>query len=137
MVRSIVAVVAGFVVVGLLIALAQAGVIAAFPAHFDAKGGTSHLGMLLLMQGYVAVAATFGGWLAARLAPTAPLRHALIVGALGVLVNVASAAMSWALYPSWAHVVGILTAMLWAWLGGTIRERQLAGTPASRSMAAA
>jgi hypothetical protein len=136
MARSILAVVVGFVVTGCLIVGTTQGVMAAFPAFFDARGGTTHVGMLLAMHLYVAVFATLGCWLAARMAPTNPMRHALIVGALGAALNGFQVTQAWDMYPAWSNFVSIVTPMLWGFLGGMIRERQLEG-PRSSSMATA
>jgi hypothetical protein len=126
MVRSILAVVAGFCATGILIVGTTQGVMAAFPAAFDARGGTSSVPMLLVMHLYVALYAIFGCWLAARLAPSNPMRHALIVGALGVALNGYNVSMAWDLFPWWSNVISVATPMLWARIGGAIRQGQLA-----------
>ena len=126
MARSILAVVTGFLVIGLLAFATGKAAQAAFPGVFDANGATFNtlacLGTLL----YVGVYATFGCWLAARMAPSHPMRHALILGVLGLLFNIMGAWMTRDAVPVWYNVAGVLTTMLWAWLGGAIRERQLA-----------
>jgi hypothetical protein len=136
MARSILAVVVGFLVIGALSFGTDFLVLKAFPDAFD-RTHTSHAGILLLMFTYVAVYATFGCWLAARLAPSRPLRHALALGVLGMMFTTAGTIARWDDAPAWFHVAMLTTVMLWAWLGGTIRERQLAGarTP-SRAVAA-
>ena len=135
MARRILAIVVGFVVTGLLIVPTTKLVMWALPAAFDTQGGTHDTSILLLMHVYVALFATFGCWLAARLAPDHPLRHAMIVGALGVLLN-ASNPNIWTMYPLWSNVISIGTPLLWGWIGGTIRERQLADVNASTMVAA-
>ena len=131
MLRSILAVVAGFLVIGLLAVGTDLAVIRAFPAHFDAKGGTTNPAFLALALAYVGVYATFGCWLAARLAPSHPMRHALVLGARGLAFNVAGSMARWETAPVlWYHALGLGTTMLWAWLGGWIRERQLGARPA-------
>jgi hypothetical protein len=127
MARSILAVVAGFVLTGLLIGATTFALVTTSPGAFDARNAPTSLGMLLAMHAYVAVYATLGCWLAARLAPSHPMRHALIVGALGVIVNAANPAI-WSLYPLWSNVISIGSPLLLGWLAGTIRERQLAST---------
>ena len=132
MARSIAAVVTGFLVIGLLAFGTGRIVHGMFPNLVDANGITQNTAILLATLLYVGVYATFGCWLAARMAPSHPMRHALILGVLGLLFNIMGAAMTWSAVPAWYNVAGLLTTMLWAWLGGTIRERQLAstGTPA-------
>ena len=127
MARSILAVVAGFVLTGLLIGATSAALIHGSPGSFDARNAPTTTGMLLLMHAYVAVYATLGCWLAARLAPSHPMRHAMIVGALGVLVNAVNPAI-WSMYPLWSNAISIASPLLLGWIAGTIRERQLAGT---------
>ena len=126
MVRSIAAIVVGFLVIGLLAVGTDMAVLKSFPQHFDAQGGTTHPAFLAAALAYVAVYATFGCWLAARLAPSHPMRHALILGALGLAFNVMGSIARWETAPVlWYHAIGLLTTMLWAWLGGRTRERQL------------
>ena len=136
MARSILAVVAGFVVTGLLIGGTTAAVIAGSPASFDARNAPTSLAMLLVMHAYVAVYATFGCWLAARIAPSRPMRHAMIVGVLGVIINAANPSI-WSLYPMWSNVISITTPLLWGLLGGKIRERLLSSRTTPKIAAAA
>ena len=123
-VRSILAVVAGFVVIGALsfgtdAALRAAGVLPA------ATEPISSIPLLLLMMAYIAVFAIFGCWLTAYLAPSHPMRHALILGVLGLAFNLLSTAAVWNLYPKWYIVVSLALVMPYAWIGGRLRERQL------------
>lgn len=131
MARSIVAVVVGFLVIGVLAFVTGLAAQAAFPGVFDENGATFDTVACLATLAYVGVYATFGCWLCARIAPSHPMRHALILGVLGLLFNIMGAWMTRDAVPVWYNVAGVLTTMLWAWLGGTIRERQLAtsGTP--------
>jgi hypothetical protein len=135
MARSILAVVAGFLVTGILIFATTAGVVATNPGAFDARSVPTTTGMLVAMHLYVAVYALLGCWVAARLAPSHPMRHAMIVAVLGVIVNAANPSI-WSTYPLWSNIVSVGSPLLLGWLAGTIRERQLASarTP---SMAAA
>ncbi|HEX8903293.1 MAG TPA: hypothetical protein VF771_00475 [Longimicrobiaceae bacterium] len=122
--RSILAVVAGFVFIAVLaigtgLALMAAGVL---PPQGTPVTDT---GVLLLTVAYVAVYAIAGCWLTARLAPSHPMRHALIEGVLGLAFTLVNVSATWALFPRWYSVVSILTVMPYAWIGGRIRERQL------------
>jgi hypothetical protein len=79
-----------------------------------------------LIQGYVALFAVFGCYVAARLAPNRPMAHALVLGALGLVFNVAGTVARWDHAPAWSHVLAMALVMPYAWLGGRLRERQLA-----------
>ena len=134
-VQSILAVLAGFVTIFVVATGTDMLVKGAAAASYDASGGTSSVPILLLTIGYVAVAAVFGCYLTARLAPSAPMKHALVLGALGLIFNVLGAIFTWALFPAWFHVVQLLLVMPYAWLGGRLRERQLeAAIPSAAAM---
>jgi len=121
--RSILAIVAGFVAIGVLSIGTDAVLVAAgvLPPHGQPVG--NHL--LLLAQAYVAVYAIFGCWLAAYLAPSHPMRHALILGVLGLAFNLMNAVALWNLYPKWFTILSLALVMPYAWIGGRLRERQL------------
>jgi hypothetical protein len=131
-VRSILAVVAGFVVIGALAfgtgaALTAAGV---FP---PATEPVNDIGLVLFETAYVAVYAIFGCWLAAFLAPARPMRHALILGVLGLAFNLSMAAATWELRPAWSILLNLALVMPYAWIGGRLRELQLERRPAAAS----
>jgi hypothetical protein len=71
--RSIVAIVVGFLPIGLLSFGTDLIVTSAAPGAFDAAGRTDDVGLLLLTIVYVGIFAAGGCWLAARLAPSHPL----------------------------------------------------------------
>ena len=78
-------------------------------------------GLNLLALAYRCVYGVLGSYLAARLAPHAPMRHTMILGAVGLLLSTlgAIAAISMAdLGPIWYPVALVLTAIPCAWLGG-------------------
>ena len=123
--RSVVAVVVGFVVIGALsfgtaAVLQAAGVFPAQSTRMDS------VPLLLLATAYVAVYAIFGCWLAAFLAPSHPMRHALILGALGLAMNLMTAVSMWDQMPAWYSLLNLALVMPYAWTGGWLRERQLA-----------
>ena len=134
MVRSIVAVVVGFLVIGALSVGTDYALRAAVPSWFPTDR-MDDPALLALTLAYVFVFAVFGCWLTARLAPDRPLLHALVLGALGLVLNVVGTAQRWDDAPAWYHVVALLLVMPAAWLGGVLRERQLArlgGQPMDR-----
>ena len=125
MLRSIVAIVVGFVVIAALAMGTDMLVLRAFPAAFNDAGVTNDLSILMLMAAYVAVYAITGCYVTARLAPDRPMRHALILGALGLAMNIAATISLWGTAPAWYHILNLLLVMPYAWVGGRIRERQL------------
>lgn len=134
--RSLFAIVAGFLVIGTLSFGTDAIVRTMVPGAFDGAG-QDRLALLLLSILYVGAYAVFGCWLTARLAPDRPLRHALILGVLGLCFNIAGTIAMWDKAPVWYHVVQLALVMPYAWLGGRLRERQLERSPSSRRAMAA
>lgn len=125
MLRSLGAIAAGFVFIAVL-SMAAGGLVQALaPEAFDAAGRTESLPVLILSQAYVAAFAITGCWLAARLAGRAPMRHALILGALGLAFNLAMIPTTRMLLPGWYLALSIFLVMPYAWIGGRIREGQM------------
>lgn len=133
-VRSSIAIVVGFLVIGVLALGTDAVLKSTVPGVFGPDDRIDSVPWLLLIQLYVFAYAVFGCWLAARLAPNRPMRHALILGVLGLLFNVAGTIALWDKMPAWYHLVALALVMPAAWAGGRIRERQLARGGGSATM---
>lgn len=125
MVRSILAVVVGFVLIGALSVGADALVRQLAPGAYDGARMTS-IPWLVVTQSYVAAFAIVGCYVCARLAPSRPMQHALVLGALGLVFNVAGSYARWSDLPTWYHVVALAMTMPYAYVGGWLRERELA-----------
>ena len=84
-----------------------------------------------LATAYRAVYNVLGCYLAARLAPSRPMRHAMLLGWVGVIVALLGVAMTWnhqpSLGPHWYSVALVVIALPCAWLGGKLRESQVSG----------
>jgi len=65
-----------------------------------------------------------GSYLTARLAPANPMRHALALGAVGVVLATIGAITMGKLGPAWYSIANIVIALPCAFAGGWIRERQ-------------
>lgn len=129
MLRSVLAVVAGFLFIGFFAFGADAVVRSAMPGAFSPSGRVDSVPVLLLVTGYVFVFAVTGCYLTARLAPRNPMMHALVLGVLGLVFNVVGTVAMWETAPVWFHVVSLLLVMPAAWLGGWLRESQLMPRP--------
>jgi hypothetical protein len=135
--RSVLAIVAGFLFIGVL-AIGTDGVAHTIrPDIFGPNNSTSNVPYLVIAIVYVGVYATAGCWLAAALAGRRPMFHALILGALGLIFNLAAVQGMWSLFPHWYTVVSLVLVVPFAWLGGRIRERQLERRGAVAAPAAA
>jgi hypothetical protein len=86
-------------------------------------------GLNLLALAYRIVYAILGSYIAARLAPRNPMRHAMILGVIGFLLSLAGAitAIPMNLGPAWYPIALVVTALPCAWCGGALRARQASG----------
>ena len=125
--KSIGAVLAGFVAVVVLslgtdVVLHATGV-------FPPWGKPMSDALFLLATVYRTVCCAAGSYMAARLAPDRPMKHALVLGVVGLIVSTAGAVATWnkgpEFGPHWYPVALIITAIPCAWLGGRLREMQL------------
>ena len=126
-VRSVFAIVAGFLFIGALafgtgMTLQSAGIVP--PAGEPMTAVTP----VLLEAAYVALFAIAGCWLAAWLAPDRPMRHALILGFLGLAFNVMGAVATWGERPAWSVLLNLALVLPYAWMGGRLREMQFERT---------
>ncbi|MGH9791752.1 MAG: hypothetical protein ACRD5W_11125 [Candidatus Acidiferrales bacterium] len=78
----------------------------------------------LLALAYRCVYAVVGSYIAARLAPDAPMRHALVLGVVGFLLSLAGAiaTIPMDLGPAWYPIALVVTAFPCAWLGGVLHR---------------
>jgi surface polysaccharide O-acyltransferase-like enzyme len=79
----------------------------------------------LLALAYRIVYAVVGCYIAARLAPRNPMRHALALGVIGVVLSLAGAitAIKMDMGPAWYPIALVLTALPCAWLGGVLYRK--------------
>ncbi|HEV7165712.1 MAG TPA: hypothetical protein VGO35_10010 [Gammaproteobacteria bacterium] len=124
--RSIGAVVAGFVAVVVLALLTDAVLMAThvFPAMEHPELYTDTLYVLITF--YTALYSAVGAYLTARLAPSRPITHALVLGVLGLLSSTLGAIAMWskATGHEWYPVSLVLIAIPTCWLGGWLYVRQ-------------
>lgn len=85
--------------------------------------------LFLLATAYRIVYAVLGSYIAARLAPDRPMRHAMVLGVVGLAISIAGAAATWnagpELGPRWYPLALVATALPCAWVGGRLRAAQL------------
>ena len=83
--------------------------------------------LLLFATLYRTIYGIISAYIVARLAPFRPMEHALIGGAIGTVVSIIGAAVTWnrGLGPHWYPVALIFVALPSAWVGGRLRLAQL------------
>jgi hypothetical protein len=123
--QSVAALAVGFVVnvalsLGTDIGLHAMGIMPAL----DQPGSNAQL---LGATTYRALYGVFSSYVVARLAPCRPLEHALIGGAIGMVLATAGAAATWTrgFGPHWYPVALIVLTLPTAWVGGKLRTAQM------------
>ena len=115
-VRSILAVVAGIVVV-VVLSEATDWLIVKLGFSFNVPDPTK---MFALATFYRCVYAVAGGYVTARLAPSAPVMHAVILGLIGTIPAVAGVIVMWSYGNHWYPIALAVTALPCSWLGGKL-----------------
>ena len=133
MAKSIVAIVAGFVLTFVLNVGTNAVLAKVAPDLIPTGAPVTDPAALVLICAYVAAFGILGCYVTARLAPSRPLFHALVLGGIALAMSIPVTVMAWNDTPAWFNVYNLLAVMPYAYIGGRIRERQLerqGGTPA-------
>ena len=132
--RRIGAVLAGLLVVvfldvGIDVVLHATGV---YPPRFKPMSTA----LWLLATAYRMVDGITGGYVVARLAPDRPVKHALVLGAIGVVLSTAGVVGTWSkgpeFGPKWYPLALVVLALPCALLGGRLRVMQLNGVVQNR-----
>lgn len=120
--RSVGAVVAGLLLV-IIITTATDALLHA-TGIFPPWGQPMSDSLFLLAFAYRIVYGILGGYITARLAPDKPVKHAVILGAIGFVLSLAGAAATWnrgpEFGPKWYPLALIVIAIPTAWLGGKL-----------------
>ena len=82
--------------------------------------------LALLATSYRIAIGIGAGWLTARLAPNHPMRHAMILGAIGVVLGLVGVVATWnlGLGPRWYPLSLVVLALPQSWAGAKLFERQ-------------
>jgi hypothetical protein len=76
--------------------------------------------LFLVALAYRIVYGVLGCYIAARLAPDHPMRHAVALGVVGVVLSTAGAVAMWEAGPAWYSLAVIGIALPCAWVGGKL-----------------
>ena len=120
--RTIGALVAGLVV-GLVLTLGTDAILHVTKV-FPPYGQPASNSPLALATVYRFIYGAIGSYVAARLAPSRPMWHAMVLGVLGLVVSVIGAVVTWnreaEFGPHWYPIALVVLALPAAWLGGRI-----------------
>jgi hypothetical protein len=130
--RSVGALFAGFVVV-VVLSLGTDAVLHA-TGVFPPWGQPMSDALFLLATAYRTLFGILGAYVTARLAPRRPMGHALLGGAIGLVLATAGAVATWdkgpEFGPHWYPLSLIATALPGAWAGGRAYEASVPGRQA-------
>jgi hypothetical protein len=77
--------------------------------------------MVALAVVYRSSYAVAGGYVTAALAPNRPVRHAVVLGIVGIVLGVLGAVAAWGIAPAWFNVLLMVLGLPCAWLGAKLR----------------
>ena len=124
--RSLGAVVAGLLIIFALslatdVVMHATGV---FPPWFQPMTGP----LWVFALGYRSVYAVLGSYITARLAPNNPMKHAMLLGVIGLVLSIAGVASTWnagpEYGPKWFSIALVASALPCAWIGAKLRQMQ-------------
>jgi uncharacterized membrane protein len=124
--KSIWAVVAGVLVIIIVTTIVD---IALHAAHvFPPMNQPINDALALLATVYRVVISIGGAYLTARLAPDRPMRHALILGFVGVVLGLVGLVATWnlGLGPRWYPIALVVLAIPQCWAGGKLWQMRAA-----------
>ena len=122
--RSIVAIVVGFFAV-VVLSLGTDQLFHVLKVYPSWGAPMPEPGLNALALSYRIIYTILGSYLAARLAPRNPMRHAMILGCIGTVLGTAGAVATIPLNlgPAWYPIAIAATALPCAWLGGLLGSR--------------
>ncbi|MCX6956143.1 MAG: hypothetical protein NTV51_28745 [Verrucomicrobia bacterium] len=82
--------------------------------------------LAVLASSYRLAIGIAGAWLTARLAPDRPMRHALILGGIGIVLGLVGVVATWnlGLGPRWYAISLAVVALPQCWFGGWLYARR-------------
>ena len=87
---------------------------------FPPAGQHMSSALFLVALAYRIVYGVLGCYVAARLAPDRPMRHAMALGVVGVVLSTAGAVAMWKAGPAWYSLAVIAISLPCAWVGGKL-----------------
>ncbi len=125
--QSFLAIVVGILVGAILSTVTDAAIeIAGFvPRVADQMAHGSPTWFLIVAIAYRTIFTVLSCYLGARLAPSNPMRHAVVLGVIALLANLAGTIAMWKHGQNWYPVILTLLALPSAWAGGWLRMEQL------------
>ncbi len=119
MLRSIGAVVAGYLVIAIAI-------IVMFVIAFPDPTVVPSMGFMIFSLIYGFLFGILGGWVCGLIARKAEVKHAAVIAAIGILLSVLSMIFATAKEPTWYQIANMVLLTIAVLIGGWMRARQKA-----------
>ena len=79
--------------------------------------------MVVLALVYRGIYTVAGGYVAAALAPNRPMRHAVALGILGIVLSILGAVATRGITPAWFSISLVILGLPCVWLGAKLKDR--------------
>jgi hypothetical protein len=119
--KSIGAVLAGFITVALLSVLTDS-ILESTGVFTPPEQGFFTPWMLVFALVYRCIYTVLGGFITAALAPDRPIRHAVILGLIGTVLAIVGTIVGWNLSAHWYPIALVITALPSTWLGAKLKK---------------
>src|SRR5262249_18522600 len=119
-VRSILAVVAGIVIV---VVLSEGTDFVIGKLGLMSFSGPDPTVPFAIATVYRSIAAVVGGFVTAKLAPSAPMTHVIVLGVIGTAAALAGVLANLSMPNLWYPIALVVTALPCTWLGGKLAQQ--------------
>ena len=128
MLRSIIAVLSGPVVYGVLCVPIDFLVVTLFPSHFNEHWVTDHTGILALLVSLTIIYAGASGFVCAMLARHHVVSHVTAMAILQLAIGIAVQSQSWTVLPVWYHYTFFVLLISGILMGAALRVSTVRNT---------
>lgn len=115
--KSIRAVIAGFALL-VILSIMMDSILEKIGVMKTEPFNENPLWLIAIIILYRTIFNTLGCYLTARLAPNKPMKHAIILGIIGVVLTIVGLIAMWDIPPRWYPISLIVLTLPAAWLGG-------------------
>ena len=117
--KSIVAVGLGFITVAVL-SIVTDSILESLGIFPSLGTGLFIPWMLVVALVYRCIYTVIGGYVTAKLAPSNPMKHVIILGIIGTFAGIGGVIFGWNLSPHWYPIAIVVTAFPLIYLGGKL-----------------
>jgi hypothetical protein len=121
--RSIGAVIAGSITIGIISFIADLIIGKLSPDVFSVTGRSAHPALLAFMAAYSVAFAAVGGYVTATLAPRAPMKHVIALAVLELIGGAGAALQAGDMLPTWFSAVVVILPVPAILLAGAVKSR--------------